>query len=84
MWIIQVRGQARDRCRPVCHPDVRSKLMKRNVQLDQVGGIGAATFGKEVFAFLMMNEIVCYCVLLFVHREKKYNTFSILRLAVLP
>lgn len=29
MWIIQVRGQARDRCHPVCHPDVGSKLMKR-------------------------------------------------------
>lgn len=70
-------GQAHDRCQPVCHPYVGSKLPKGREE-ERTTGPGrwhrGRHLGKEVFAILiyMMIEIICF-VLLYVHCEKKYN-----------
>lgn len=63
-------GQAHDRCQPVCHPYVGSKLAKGHEE-ERTTGPGrwhrGRHFGKEVFAILiyMMIEIICvmcYCL----------------------
>lgn len=62
-------GQAHDRCQPVCHPYVGSKLPKGREE-ERTTGPGrwhrGRHFGKEVFAFLILyddcNNLLCATV----------------------